>query len=103
METIDKTQLILITMAMAFCTEGLIVGQLSNFEAIEKTQLKYLNMLHRYLKDKFPENSRTKFAQGMFIITEAQEASRNISFVGLFGFFCGRNSLHFPGKWNYIM
>lgn len=74
METIDKTQLILITMAMAFCTEGLIVGQLSNFEAIEKTQLKYLNMLHRYLKDKFPENSRSKLAQGMFIITEAQEA-----------------------------
>ena len=73
MENIDKTQLILITMAMVFSTEGLI-GKLSNIKPIEATQLKYLNMLHRYLKDKYPDTARSKFAQGMFIITEAQEA-----------------------------
>ena len=72
-ENIDKVQLILITMTMAFCTEGLI-GKLSNIEIVEALQLKYLNMLHRYLKDKYPNTARSKLAQGMFIITEAQEA-----------------------------
>ena len=73
LENIDKTQLILLTMAMAFCTEGL-VEKLLEKEAIEEAQLKYLNMLHRYLKDKHPNSSRSKLAQGMFIIAEAQEA-----------------------------
>ena len=72
-ENIDKTQLILLTMAMAFCTDGL-VEKLLEKEAIEEAQLKYLNMLHRYLKDKHPNSSRSKLAQGMFIIAEAQEA-----------------------------
>lgn len=59
---------------MVFCTEGLIVGQLDDMKLIEETQMKYLTMLHRYLKDKYPNKAHAKLATGMFIIHDAKEA-----------------------------
>ncbi len=74
-DAFDNIQLILITIAMIFHTDG-INGQFSAAKnVIEDTQLKYLTMLHRYLKDKFQGcKAEAKFADGVMILNEAKEA-----------------------------
>ena len=70
----DKIQLILITLAMVFYTEGITRQLSAEKKYIEETQLKYLTMLHRYLKDKYPNKAETKLANGVMILIDAREA-----------------------------
>ena len=70
----DKIQLVLLTLVMVFCTDG-ISAQLSKFKtSIENLELKYLTMLQRYLKDKYPEKAHSKLAAGVMILHDAKEA-----------------------------
>jgi len=71
----DKIQLILITLVMVFCTDGIIAQELSQIKPhIEGMELKYLTMLQRYLKDKYPEKAHSKLATGVMILHDAKEA-----------------------------
>ena len=72
--TFDKIQLILITLAMVFHTEGIDVRQLIDRRAVEETQLRYLTMLHRYLKDKYQQKADSKLANAVMMIHDAKEA-----------------------------
>jgi len=72
--TFDKIQLILITLAMVFHTEGIDARQLIDGRTVEETQLRYLTMLHRYLKDKYPQKADSKLANAVMMIHEAKEA-----------------------------
>lgn len=67
-------QLILITLAMIFHTDGIAQRMSSAKRHIEETQLNYLTMLHRYLKDKNPLKADTKLANGVMILNDAKEA-----------------------------
>jgi hypothetical protein len=70
----DKIQLIILTMVLMYCTDGLKKEELANPEIIEETQQKYLMMLHRYLRDKYPQRVHNKLANGVMIIHNAKEA-----------------------------
>jgi hypothetical protein len=72
--TFDRIQLILITLAMVFHTEGIDTRQLIDGRTVEETQLRYLTMLHRYLKDKYPKKADSKLANAVMMIHEAKEA-----------------------------
>ncbi len=53
---IDKIQLIILTMTLIYCTEG-IENELESRLLIEQNQQKYVMMLNRYLKNKYPETA----------------------------------------------
>ena len=60
---------------MVFCTDGIITQELSQIKPhIEGMELKYLTMLQRYLKDKYPGKAHSKLATGVMILHDAKEA-----------------------------
>lgn len=59
---------------MVFHTDGIAAKLSTSKQFVEETQLKYLTMLHRYLKDKNPQKADTKLANGVMILNDAKEA-----------------------------
>ena len=60
---------------MVFYTEGLSQNQhLKDKTIVERNQEKYLTMLHRYLKDKFPRKADSNLAKGVMIMLDSKEA-----------------------------
>ncbi len=74
---IDRSMFVLLELVLAFSTDFVSGVELRVKEAMEREQVKYLCLLHRYLRFKYSENSdlaNAKMADGIALISYAKEA-----------------------------
>lgn len=77
---IDRSQLALLTMILLLSKDGINFETSSesmvNQKVAEENQIKFVMMLHRYLKDKYPNEDQlvnTSLANGLMIVSQAKE------------------------------
>ena len=77
---IDRSQLAILTMILLLSKDGIkLESNLENMvhlRAAEDNQTKFVTMLHRYLKDKYPNDEtlvNTSLANGLMIVSQAKE------------------------------
>lgn len=69
----DEKEYILVTLVILFCPDML---NLIDRKRVEETQLKFATLLHKYLNNKHlsePEVARSRFANGMQLVTKCKE------------------------------
>ena len=77
---IDRSQLALLTMILLLSKDGIDLEctfeNMVHLRAAEENQIKFVMMLHRYLKDKYPNDEElvnTSLANGLMIVSQAKE------------------------------
>ena len=71
----DRIQMTIFEIILLLCADEIYMPE-ENKRKIEAVQLKYVTMLHRYLKEKYPKEASAKFANGLMLLHHVKQLYR---------------------------
>ncbi len=98
----DQIQLTLVQMILLLSTEDAENLTLEQKSRIEQSQLKYIIMLHRYLKSFYRTEANSKFAGSLMVLQYAKELYKLHSLRLPFWILWGYNSYEVPKRTHNI-
>ena len=71
----DRIQMTIFEIILLLCADDTIMSK-ERIKKIEAVQLKYVTVLHRYLKERYPKEASSKLANGLMLLHHVKQLHR---------------------------